>query len=711
MDMESGKQEMVEAEAQHMPGLRDLLAILQRRMWWFIATFLVVVGGAAAITFSATPIYEARAKLLVEPDAGARRGMPEVFSDITHFIRARNVETVIEVVESPEVLVPAAEAAGVELDTLLLHIRVEPVRATDILWISCESPDPMQAVRMANAVAEKYVELTLDWRQRGARQARGFVMEQLATAEARLARAEEALTEFSRQAGAYAVEAAANSQLERRQEQEAAVRQLEAEVAAGEAELAAIRRKLRNESEFLTGSRVMQRNPVLDGLRAELGNLETERAGLLEVYAPTNERVRALDRRMDEIRRLMATETERQIGSEQLVNPVDADLTRRMAMAEVDLRGTRERAAAARRTLRDIDARVERIPQDQRTAAELRRELDIAEKAYLTLKQREQELLLAEAFEIPGATVLEKAQPPRFPIKPNKQRNLMLAAYLGLMVAIGVVLLVHYWDDTFGSVEELEQAVGLPVLSLIYHMKGTRPILTALPSRSPFAEAFRILRSALRFSTVKRPISTLVVTGPDISAGKSTTALNLAIACAQAGQRTILVDADLRRPSLHRVLELSNNRGLTNCVIEDQDPAELLQETQCADLRFLSTGPLPPNPAELFESENMHKVIERLSGISDLVVFDASSAMTLVDAQVLARRCDGCLLVLSLDQTKRPVLKRLVDVLAREGIYMPGIVLNKMHRAAGGYYYYYHYHYQRQYGEDDTNAQKPSASA
>ena len=683
-------------------GLREYLQILLRRRWWFIATFLAVVGAVAIYCFAATPIYEAAAKLLVETGqkgGGAQAG--DVLGDLMGMARARTIETQIELIKSATVMGPALEAAGLTQDGRTPRIKIQGLRDTDIVTIVCQSPNPQLAARLANAIAEEYVQMSLVRNRQVAQKGREFVEQQLAGAENELQETEQALKEFREQSGVTAVGEAVTSLITRMQAGEERTSELRAAVAADRAEMAALRRRLGSEHPLVVASQTLVRNPLLDSLRADLGRLEAERASLAPEFAPTSQRVKAVERRIKEIRDQMAREVERVVSSESRVNPVESDLRRRLVVAEVQLLADQERSAAADRALAETRTEVKRLPEDQRKAAELQRAVTVAENRYLALIAKQQDLRLAEESEIPGASVIEYAQPPDSYIKPNKNRNLLLAVFLGLLLAWGLALLVNYLDDTFASVEEVERDLGLPVLTIVYYLPRTEQTLLSSPlGKSPFAESFRMLRSGLRFSGVKRPFSTLVVTSPGVGEGKSTVALNLAIASAEGGQRTILVDSDLRRPALHNMLGLAKSVGLTNCLVNGAGLEEALQPTQYPNLSFLASGPLPPNPGEVLDSEAMQQLIAKLGEMADLVIFDSPPAMMLADAEVLGRACDATLLVMEIEATKRPALRRLVDVFSRDEISMPGIVVNKARRAPGSYYYYYYY-YSHYYGDEE----------
>jgi capsular exopolysaccharide synthesis family protein len=224
-------------------------------------------------------------------------------------------------------------------------------------------------------------------------------------------------------------------------------------------------------------------------------------------------------------------------------------------------------------------------------------------------------------------------------------------------------------------------------------------------SRSPLAEAFRTLRANLRFSSTDRPIKTVLVTSPGPSEGKSTTAAGLAIAAANAGQKVILVDTDLRRPSVHKLFNISPEYGLTDVLTGNKSVDEALVYMETTGVSVLTTGPLPPNPIELLESEAMVRTIAALEKRADLVIFDSPPLLVVADSQILSTQLDGTLLVLAMNSSRREMCRHAKEILTRIDARVLGLVGNKVRRSGGGYYYYYYYHY---YGE---SGKKKSSSS
>ena len=368
--------------------------------------------------------------------------------------------------------------------------------------------------------------------------------------------------------------------------------------------------------------------------------------------------------------------------------------------------------AAIPAQIQDTEAEIQRLSGLPSRSADEEQQLQALQGRIVTLQQAFATMLGLSSSG--GANLLTVSDPARVPTDPASPRvllNTIIAALVGLLIALGLVFLIEYLDDTVKSSDDVEVVVGLPTLGTITKMRSDKGrseiyrLATLLYPRAPVAEAYRSLRTNVEFAAVDAPLRTLLVTSSVPSEGKTTTAANLAVVFAQAGRRTILLDADFRKPGIHRIFDLPNAHGLSSLLRSDATGLdEVTQSTEQENLRVITTGPLPPNPAELLGSQRMRTILGRLAEASDLVVVDSPPLQAVTDAVLLASITDGTLFVIDAGRTRRGAVRRGREALAQAGARVLGVTLNRLPERSGGGYYYYDY-----YGASGTEAQEGAA--
>ncbi|MEW5960544.1 MAG: polysaccharide biosynthesis tyrosine autokinase, partial [Chloroflexota bacterium] len=307
-------------------------------------------------------------------------------------------------------------------------------------------------------------------------------------------------------------------------------------------------------------------------------------------------------------------------------------------------------------------------------------------------------LILVESSKSPNyLAVIEPAQAGSRPIRPKIQQNTLLAAVVGLLLALGVVFLVEYLDDTLKSKTDLGEALDLTPLGAISRIKGKDypdKLIAINDVFAPVGEAFRMIRSNIQFSAVDRPIRSIMITSATPNEGKSITVANLGVVMAQAGLRTIIIDADLRRPVQHQIFQIAVPGGLTDLLCTPEaEPGNFLRPTNIDNLRVLTCGAIPPNPSELLGSQRMEQVLVELGGLADILLFDSPPALMVADAAVLSNRVDGVVLVTKVGSTRLSAARQAVLNLRQAGANLLGGVLNQVKSHSSGYYYHQGYYY------------------
>jgi len=338
--------------------------------------------------------------------------------------------------------------------------------------------------------------------------------------------------------------------------------------------------------------------------------------------------------------------------------------------------------------------------------------LVLYQQIYVNLLNSMESIRLVRLQNTPNVVQIEAAALPKNPIRPRPINNMMLAGAVGLMLAGGIVFLIEYLDDTLKTPDDIQRHLDLPVIGYIAEMKVTdkseEALYVAKQPRSPVTEAYRAMRTNLEFAGVNQPLRTILVTSPGPSEGKTTTAINLAAIIAQGDKDVILLDADLRRPRVHRLLSLTNQVGLSDLFRRNLQLHSVRRDVDDAEkLDVITTGNLPPNPAELLGSARMGQILEEVASSADVVIIDSPPSLV-SDATILSAKVDGVILVLQPGKTDISNAKASLELLERAGARVLGVVLNRIPRNRAEYYggytnYASYYHEERYYGDRKEN--------
>lgn len=352
-----------------------------------------------------------------------------------------------------------------------------------------------------------------------------------------------------------------------------------------------------------------------------------------------------------------------------------------------------------------------RNTQQENQLRDLQTVLAQQQNSYANLVQSFENLRLVELQEMDNIAAVRLAQVPQAPISGNTIPNLLLGAVVGIALMLTVITVIEYLDDRVRSPQVIQGTLGATFLGAIDVIRTqssnsglSEKLITAVEPRHPVSEAYRSIRTNLRFSTIDSQLRTLLVTSPTAGEGKSVTAANLAIVMAQLGRSVVLIDADTRRPTQHKLFHLNKKPGLSDALVsEENTPLSYLYEVDVPNLRVLPSGMTPPNPAELLSSQRMRQLIETLLSEVDVVIVDTPPLLVVTDAAVLASYIRDVVLVVNAKRTQRSALARAVESLQRIDAHLCGVIVNELSRSARSYAYYGDYYanrYAGYYGEN-----------
>jgi capsular exopolysaccharide synthesis family protein len=691
------------------------LAIKHRIL--ILGCFLAALAIGAALTLLMTPIYTAQATLQIDREAARvftsteevtpRESMSqgeEFFQTQYGLMRSRSLaERVVESlglassdqaldnlgIEPPvgpgNAAVQAERRRNAALAYVQGNLSITPVRGSRLVAVGFDNPDPVVAARLANGFAENFIQANLDRKFQSSAYAREFLEERIAQTKGRLEEAERQLVAYAAnqqiinvgEPSEGGVDGSGSSQSLASNNLVA----LNASLAEARAARVAAEERWRSArtAQVMTLPEVLQ-NPSIQRLGEQRAQLESEYQQKSSIYqADYPEMVRL---------RGQITEIDGQIQS--LASNIKASIQSQYVVAANQERSLQNQVNGLKGDV--LDLRDRSIQYNI-----LQRELDTTRTLYEGLLQRYKEVGVTGNVTANNISIVDLATPPAAPSKPNMIINLALAAIFGLGLGVVAALVLEALDETVATPDDVEKKLGVPVLGVVPLLdKGQTTAAALADIRSGFSEAYYSLRTALQFSTPDGAPSSLLVSSARPAEGKSTTAYAVALNLARVGKRVLLIDGDLRNPSMHRVVGVENERGMSNLLSGSSDLASVVQRTRQDNLFFIPCGPLPPNPAELWGGDRVRQFLNEARNNFDHVIVDGPPVLGFADSPLLAASVGGVLFVLESRGTRRGQARGALRRLKMGRARLLGAVLTKFNAKTttyGGYDYAYDYNY------------------
>jgi len=694
----------------------SLLRILWRRRW----VIALALAGCLAAGFvhlgRATPLYTSTSRLYVE-----KRG-PKIITEYEGVMTQswNYIYTQAELVTSTPILASALEGPGMKgaeslrqmsnpVGYLKSALKVDVGKKDEIISVSLESPSPQEAAQIINAVVDAYITYHAKQKQSTAVEVLKILQKEKTKRDAELSEKLKAMLEFKQNNTGLAFETGkGNIILERLQRLSEALNIAQLEAIDAQAAYEATRATMSDPAKV---KQLIEARRAAGGagsaageearVRADLSRLQLESLELKREFTDGHPAVQAVESKI-------------------------ADLEKRLAAleksaAEIELAAAAQRAHAARQK----EAQIRTFFEEQRDKALglnaqlaqytiLQSEWEQTRKLCDILDDRIKEINVTEDTGALNITILEVARPGTSPTSPNKSRAMAMALVLGLMLGGGLALGLDWMDQRIRSADEIPGTLGIPVLGVVPEVrpKGAAEVCGRMVETDPTshaAEAYRTVRTAIYFGVPNGNAKTLLVTSPAPADGKTTLVSNLAIAMAQAGQRTLVLDADFRKPMQHKIFQIEQDHGLSSVLAGRATLDEGVHHTAVEGLDVLPCGPIPPNPSEMLNSQAFADTLEQLSKRYDHILLDSPPVMPVTDARILGASCDLTLLVLRAEKSHRKAAERARDALSSVGAKILGAVVNAVPRSQDRYYYYSGYGYYKHgygYGAGDGHRRR-----
>lgn len=694
------------------PSLLDLWYTALKRKWYIMGTLLIVLTLAAIISLRATPIYEAVGRIAVFRENSDPLGLNknEGVSDDWDYNVA--LDTQLRIIKSQTVAVEAAKkalrskptASPQEQRDMTNRLRVGLSAAvlprTRIIELRFDDPDPKFAMNAINLMIDTYVEQNIKTKVEATVQTSDWLTRQLAELQLKMETAQEKLVRYQKENGILGLDEKNNIITSKLDE-------LNKELTAAQAD------RIRKEADYrqAAGGAVPESSSkgeggLLSQLRSRQAELQLQYAQISIQFGPSYPKVAELRNQLAQIQ----TEIEKE--------------TRHMAVhSQSEYLAAQRREQMLRTALEAQKSQANELNEKAIQFGILKHEADSNRQLYESMLQKLKEASLTAGLRSSNIRLVDSAQLPSRPVKPNIPRNMLLALILGLGLGCCVAFTMEVLDNTVNNPDDAQRIAGLPSLGLVplgrVEQLRTHKVLPQLRGataarlqnmelvsharpQSQMAEAYRAIRTSILLSSTTPP-KVILVTSALPKEGKTVTSINTAIVLAQKDQKVLLIDCDMRRPSVARSLGVSGRAGLSS-VLTGRELLEsaILRHPQLPNLSVLPSGPVPPQPSELLASNQMRELLKACRERFDHIVIDTPPVLSVTDAVILSVQVDSVILVLRSGHTTKQALRRAREVLTQVGAPTAGLVLNAVDLDAPEHYYYYYGQYKPYYRSENA---------
>jgi len=726
-------------------ALGEYIRILMKRKWTVLACLLAIFSIVAIASLKMTPLYEASGSIEInKPDSGLVNFSNSPTFNVDYYDPSE-LETEVMILQSDLLAMQVVKELGLDRRPEFggktaalpssLDLAPDPLQAdagrtsgllssfrgnlkvalspnSHIIKVSFRSPDKDLTANVVNTLMSTYTENNFKSRFDSTMQASDWLSKQLVDLQMKVETSQEKLVRYQKEHEILGIDEKQNITTAKLDELNKALTQAESErmdkesvyrlVQAGDADTIASAA-----SALDAAGAGNQSGGLLESLRTKEADLKIQAAELSTQFGPSYPKLAQLENQLKEIDAQLLAET-RKVGGK--------------------IRGQYMAALQRENMLHDaLEKQKQEANKLNESAIEyslLKRDLDTNRQLYEGLLEKLKEAGVSAGLRSNNFRIVDVARVPTAPVEPNIPRNLAFAFMLGLTSGVGLAFLLEGLDSTVRTTEQAQMISGLPPLGMIplgsrTAREGANPkrlviatskeaveLITQVRPQSQMAESYRALRTSLLLSNLGAPPKVIMVTSALPQEGKTTTSINCAVVLAQKGIRVLLIDADLRRPSIHKTLGMGPRSGLSNVLTGSATLQQAITRSPTLpNLDVLPAGTPPPNPAELLASANMRDVLQELRGQYDHIVVDTPPTLSVTDAVVLSPRADAIVLVIRSGQTTKQALRRSRDILMQVNAKVSGVLLNAVDLSSPDYYYYYEYQgkYARYYRDDASH--------
>lgn len=690
-------------------NLRYYWHVLLERRWLVITTFFTIMLLTAIYLARATPIYSATVRIQIDRESGNPLNMRDAFSlesreqdylqtqykNLQSRTLVQSVVSALKLDKDPRYATAVDTVSAVQQD-----IAVVPIRLSRLVDVRVEHSDRKAATRIANLLAKNFKEQNLQQKVNSSFEAVTWLKTQVDDAEKKVSHAEADLHAYRQENNEVSLEDAENIVRQGLVQAQTDLSRLRAEAAVAQQTMIEMQRLI-DDGQAVETIPAVAMNATVQRIRQEIDLEEANLAALTKRYRDKYPRVKEGKSRLAALQQTLAEECDKQV---QTIRNNAVILQKNVEKLASLVRGEEEKQLRLNKLKIQYDIK-KRLAENNKA---------IHSNVLMRMKETE----LVSRMTSNNIRIVDEAVEPLSPVKPRVALTIAAGMIGGLAVSLALALFVSYLDDSIKSQEDIEAFLRLPFLGYIPNIKTNsvveRDLQAHLHPQSNAAEGFRTIRATIALTHKPEKYRLLSVTSTIPSEGKSLVASNLAIVHAQTGLRTLLVDADLRRPSVHKAYQLHSPVGLSAFLTKDTDDfASLIHKTEVPNLEVVCCGAVPPNPSELIGSPRMVEFLEKVKDRYDRVVLDCPPISAVSDPLIISAMSDGVVYVTKFNKIRREHGRKSVQRIQNAGIHILGVVINDIDFEGKDSYYYSYYYYQNRYysshykGESKGGAPKP----
>ena len=756
----------MEEKIEEKIDLRDYLRVILKHRWTIITVFWVIVITVTIHSFTATPIYKATTRLIIEkenPNVVSFQEVMAVDASGTDYyqtqykiiesrtvaravIKSLHLDQIEEFVPQPRddfvssLIRSVKETINAWIDSIaslfktdaelspdtsgeyepdfelvsdfISRIGVEPIRNSRLVDVGFEAKDPVLSAKIASALAQAYIDQNLETKLKAVQDAAKWLHGRIDEERAKVETAEQALLRYKEK---HDIITDFTSDVEQVTAQKLA--QLNTQVVEAEA------KRVEAETRYKQAQAVVDTPEMLGSIPEVLSNELIQQIKAMEI---------GLYKRMSELSKKYGQKHPQMLAIESELKTLQKRRADQVGQVIHSLRNEYQVALARENSLKDALARQKKesleLNQKAIEYSVLQREAESAKQMYELLIKRFKETSLTEDMRTGNIRIVDRSEVPKDPIKPKKKLNILLAVILGLVTGTGLAFFFEYLDNTIKTPDDIKRHLNIPYLGAIPEFntdqdegpdgeingKVNWELVTVHSPKSTASEAYRGIRTGILFSSAESEPQVVLVSSAGAEEGKTITTANLAVTMARAGSKVLIIDCDLRRPGLHKIFGIERELGVTNILVGNNAIKDALVQTEVDNLYVIPAGYIPPNPSEILGSKRMTELIETLRKDFKRIIIDSPPVTAVTDATLLGRLADGVILVVRANDKARELVISGLEKFKAVGAHLLGTVLNAVNVGKDSYYYYqYHYYY---YGEDGekknkTRRKKKSKSA